>query len=331
MHNRSRQRRRGITFAGGTLCAAALAVSAGCHSNGSSNNPPGNGTVGTITPAANGSQFNTPFDAAASPDGTQIYFTGIDSSSGTPSVFKAGAAAGSTATVLGSVPVSGVTFGFPASIATSTDGSSVYVADPAASTANDLGVIFSIPSGGGNATPLSETADYAPHAISVARSANADAIYFVGTDKADGTIGIFQDRAGAVTPVIKGAAAGSPSLVAASDDGTVYFFDSERGLQKVVAGGASAVPVGGASASLRGVTGLAVAQDGSSLVAATSSGTGGFQRISLADGSVTPEAAALPATGSTEPGGLHRAANADVYAFADLSAGASGTVYVLSK
>ncbi|GAC1347281.1 MAG: hypothetical protein NVSMB23_26260 [Myxococcales bacterium] len=330
MSNRSTQRRREVPFAAGLLCTAALALAVGCNSS-SNRPPPGNGTVGTVTSAANGTQFNTPFDAAASPDGTLIFFTGIDSVSGNPSVFKSGAGAGSAASALGSVPVSGVTYGFPSSIAISTDGTTVYVADPAASTTNDLGVIFSIPSGGGNATPLTETADYAPHSISVARSANADAIYFVGTDKADGAVGIFQDRAGTVTTVIKGAAAGNPSLVTASDDGTVYFFDSGRGIQKIAAGGTAATPLGGASAALREITGLAVAQDGSALVAAATdaSGKASFQRISVADGSVTPETALITATG--EPGGLHRAADTDVYAFADLSAGNSGTVYLLSK
>lgn len=313
------------------LCAATLAA-AGCHGgggyggNGGGGGGPGNGTLGTATPAANGTQFNTPFDAAPSADGSRIYFTAIDSTTGQPAVFQSGAGAGSTAAVL----VNGASVGFGSSIATSTDGNTVYVADPAASTANDKGVIFSVPGGGGSPTQLAETADYAPTSLSVARVGNADVLYFIGADKADGSSGIFQDRGGSVSAVIKGGAAGNPEVLAAGNDGTVYFFDSARGLVSVAPGAAAAAPLPGAAASLRGVSGLALSQDGSALIASTQSaaGTSSIQRISLADGSVAAESAAVA---SKEAGGLHRAANADVYAFADLSAGSSGTVYVLSK
>jgi sugar lactone lactonase YvrE len=295
----------------------------------------GNGTVTKATPAASGPQFAVPLDATPSPDGSQVFFTAVDPATG-PQVFTVSAVGGANA-----APIStGSALGAPLGIAASSDGNTLFVADPAGSsgTANDNGGIFKVAAGGGPATLLTETADYAPRSIVVAAVGGSDSLYFVGT-KTDGTNGIFKDSGGNVTPVLTGAGAGDPSAIAVASDGTLYFIDASSSAGKIIkvaAGGTTGTALGGGAASLSVSYpgGLATSQDGSALlVAVFDPATGGesIARVDASSGAVTQNALGL--TANQEPGGLHRAAGADIYSFVDVGAGTtgSGIVYVLSK
>ena len=342
-----KQRRRSGLSTSGWLVAACFSVaafSAGCTNT--INTPPpvqtptddggtadggvlGSGALTTSTVVANNeAAFGLPFDSAPSPDGARIYFTGVkvDGDLTGPAIFSTNAAAASTPTALA---VAG-SLGAPLGVAVSSDGATVYAADPAFATASDKGAILSVPAAGGTPTALAETADYAPRAIAVAKVGTSDTIYFIGDDKADGVPGIFKDVAGAVTSVLKPIDA---AAVAAHTDGTVYFIDAAGSVQKIAAGSTAAAAVGGASSGLdiNYPAGIAVSQDGKFLlVPVTDAATGhqGIARIDASSGAVTQLPLSLPAT-NREAGGLHRAANADVYSFVDTGAGASGTVYLL--
>lgn len=294
--------------------------------------PLGSGNLTSATSVANGSTFTTPFDAAPSPDGATLYFTGVDPAAGS-AIFKVGSTAGSTPSVLTSGCASATcdfTIGAPLGIAVSSDGSTVYVADPAyIGGGADTGYVFSVPSAGGGQTPLPETAGYNARAITVSKVGGSDNLFFVGDDKGDGTPAIFKDASGTVSTVLKG---GDPQAVAVASDGTAYFVDGNGSVQKVAAGGAAATPLG-ASASNLAVSypvGIALSQDEKFLLVAVTDPTGkqAIARIDVTSGASTLLSVGLPAT-NTEGGGLHRAANADVYSFVDTTAGSTGSVYLL--
>lgn len=322
--------RRSLFFLPAAALAFALAAGCGSSNNNNGNNPgggtPGSGNVTQATQVANGAQFSSPLDAAPSPDGSQIYFIAVDPNSGV-GVFKAPAAGGAATAVS-----TGTNLGAPLGLVSSVDGSKIYVADPAGQTTNDRGGIFSVPSGGGAATLINETADYAPRSVAVGKVGGSENVYFIGDDKTDSTTGIFKDAGGTVTTVLKGSAAGNPAALAVAADGTVYVLDSAGKIGKVAPGGTSLTSLGGASQSLSASFpgGMDLAQDESALlVAGTDPATGkeSIARVAISSGAVTQIAAGL--TGS-EPGGLHRAQNADVYGFVDASAGnGTGTVYLL--
>lgn len=330
---------------------ASCALAAGCHS--SNNNPAvppdggspdggapdggspdggalGSGALTTSTAVANGASFALPFDAAPSPDGTSVYFTGVQATGAStgPAILKSAATAGSTPSAL----AVGGDIGAPLGVAVSTNGTTVYAADPAYNTATDKGAIFKVASAGGAPAPLAETVDYSPRAIAVASVGGSDNLYFIGDDKTDGASGIFKDAGGTVTAVLKGAPANNPQAVTAYADGTVYFVDGSGSVQKIAAGGTTATSLGTAAKNLNVSfpAGIAVSNDGKFvLVPDTDPMTGkqSIARIDVTSGAVTQLALTLGA--NAEAGGLHRAANADIYSFVDTGAGATGTVYLL--
>ena len=300
--------------------------------------PLGSGAVTTDKVIANGAQFSLPFDAAPSPDGTQVYFTGVDPALGS-AIFKVAATGGTPAVIASGVncPTTPGCIGAPLGIAVSSDGSTIYAADPAfAGSANDNGAIFSIPAAGGNPTALAETADYAPRAIAVQKAGGSDNIYFIGNDKTTGAPGIFKDAAGAVTPVITGNAANDPQALAVYTDGTIYYLDQSGNVQKIAAAGTTATLLGGTSKAIaiNFPAGIDVSQDGKFLLVPNGDPVAhgqGIARIDVSNGTLTQLTLTPVLTANQEAGGLHRAANADVYSFVDTGAGAtgSGIVYLL--
>jgi DNA-binding beta-propeller fold protein YncE len=308
-----------------------LALAAGCGKNGGTAPDAGlgSGNLTSATAVANGPTFALPLDAAPGPDGTEIYFTGLQPGPnlGSPGIFKV-AAAGGIPTAL----AVGGDIGAPLGIAVSSDGSTLYVADPAFATASDKGAIFTVSTAGGMPSALAETSDYVPRSLAVSKVGGSDNLYFIGEDKTDGATGIFKDASNAVTPVITGNAAGDPQAVAAWTDGTLYFVDAGGTVQKIAAGGSTATPLGGAAHDLAisFPAGIEVSQDGRFVLVPVTdpiTRTQSIARIDVASGDVAQYALGL--FGNSEAGGIHRAASKDVYAFVDTGAGSTGTVYLL--
>lgn len=321
-----------------SITALAFAFAVGCGKNNNNNQNPGgggpdggnpdggalgSGALTSSSPAVVGSDttFGFPTDAAPSPDGTTIYFAASGSlGSGIFSVPAAGGAAN---------PVSvGGNIVAPLAIALSSDGNTIYGADPAFTTDKDNGAIFSVGKGGGAAAALNETADYAPRSLAVVKVGGTDNIYFTGNDKTDGSAGIFKDAGGTVSKVL----AADAQAIAAYTDGTVYFIDSSGSVQKVAAGGTTATALGTAASGLKVnfPAGIEVSQDGKFvLVPVTAAGKQSIARIDVSSGATTQLGLGLDT--NTEAGGIHRAANADVYSFIDSGAGATGggTIYLL--
>jgi DNA-binding beta-propeller fold protein YncE len=292
---------------------------------------PGSGQIGTISKAANDTTFTSPFDATPSPDGKSVYFTAIGSD-GTGGVFTSTASGGmATRLDTGSVLVS------PFGIAISPDGKELYVADPAADDdVNNLyGAIYVLPSAGGTPTVLGGTQGLVPRSVTVAGSN----LYFTGGASAKSSPGVYQTSLSGGMPktIAKGAPFVDPSGLAVAQSGDIYVVDTVASSSRL----ASVLLVHGGQVSEfvadLGVgypAGCALVQDESALLVSgldTSTQKDVVYRVSPLAGS--PQVTSFNKTigAYSESAGLHRALQADIYAWADSRANNTGTVYVLSK
>jgi DNA-binding beta-propeller fold protein YncE len=294
----------------------------------------GSGTPGQAAICSNDPGFSSPFDAAPSPDGKKVWFTAVGPNGA--GVFLCG----TTATTV----ADGDPFVTPFGIAVSEDGKTLFVADPGAEDATaDLGEVFSVPSSGGAPTALTGAAGLRPKAIAVA----GKDVFFSGK-AADGTPGLYKmDEAGATAVAVS-----SGNLL---DDVTGIAVDRAETVAYLVDSVASGLGRGqivkvdlatGNQSVLTAITdirtgfpaGIALSNDESALLVSALDDlteTDAVYRVDLAAG--TSSALTLPAiAGFGESAGLHRAANAEVYAWADsqaMPAGSTGTgtVFLLSN
>jgi sugar lactone lactonase YvrE len=250
------------------------------------------------------------------------------SAAGVPGVFKA--PADGSAPTPADVAV-GDPFAAPFGIAISTDGTKLFIADPGADVGSDKGAILTVSSSGGTPTALAGTQDAVPRNLEVAQEEGKDVVYFTGTDKSDGLPGVFSVPAtgGTATAVLKGGPFRDPSGIAIAKDGTIYVADTIASAD----GGANIIAIAGGNAQVI-VSGIRVGYPCG--IALTTSDTVLF--VSALDPSTltdivikvdlaTKEPTTLaPQTISafSEAAGLHRAKNADVFGWADSSAGPSG-------
>lgn len=277
----------------------------------------------------NGETFSSPFDATPDPDGQTVYFTAI-SATGEAGVFKA--PCNGTITTL----AAGDPFVAPFNIATSTEGNEVYVADAAAEDANDRkGAIFRIASGGGAPAAIAGTEGTIPRGLEVRAEGGADEIWFTGVDPSDGLRGVFKiaPAGGALEVVAKGPPFRDPGGIALTADGTAYVVDTDAADNRLstlfeVKGDVPLALLSGLEVGFP--AGVAVTSDNQSVIVS------GIDAVTQTDAvffvSVATQDVVSFTTGIsafTESAGLHRAKNADVFAWADSSAQGSGTVYVL--
>ena len=273
-----------------------------------------------------------PFDATPSPDGVDVYFT-ADGANGL-GVYKA-PANGSAPTPVAVYPTAidpNNPFAAPFGITVSTDGKTIYVADPAAG-ASDRGAIYAVPTAGGAPTLVSGTDGFAPRGLDVIVVGGLDTLYFSGTEaKVGGLSGIFSVPAigGNVATVSVGGVLHDPSGLTVAKDGAVYLVDT------IASGSSSAqilvIPQGGSPKVLIDdmrvgyPAGIAITTDDKTLYVS------GFNPQELTDRLLVVDIAAAKTTESfktelgafTESGGLHRAKVGDIFALVDSSAGPKG-------
>jgi sugar lactone lactonase YvrE len=317
-------RRIGPVAAGvGLLWAAA----AGCNNS----TPESLSGMIAATPATTSGDFARPFDTVPSSDGSTFYFTGMGSQGlGVYSVPAMGGAA---------MPLAvGTPFVSPFGIAISSDDKTLYIADAAAgydpndpAGSDNLGLVYTLPVGGGMPQPLMGTAGTRPRSIDVASNNGADTVWFTGnTSTGDGAVYNIPASGGTPTTAVSGAPLVDPSGIALSKSGDAYVVnttapDSGAAAIYKISGGmatpyVSGIQVGypaGAALSMGETVLLISGRDGNA-------GTDVVYTVKL-DGSMALGSVNMGIEGNTDAAGLHRARNSNVFSWADLTAGPTGT------
>jgi sugar lactone lactonase YvrE len=325
----------------GTITAAAVvaACSKSDSKDDSSNQPDGIG-LNQINMAANDPGASTPVDATPSPDGKDIYFIAFAMQPDednikmerVPAIYKVAATGGAPTKLFAGDPLQS-----PFGITVSDDGQTLFIADSSADGSAGVsdrsdGRVFSMPVTGGTPTSLAGTEGIVPAAVEV----SGQTLYVTG--RKDGVPGLFKTGigGGAVSPVAVGGVFSDPGGVAVSPDGIAYVVDtgSATGSQalasviKVSADGTTEVILEGIA--VGHPAGIALVSDGSAVLVSgldSAEGTDRVFRLDLGDRSVRTMSATIGEF--AESAGLHRARNAEVFAWADSHANTHGTVYVL--
>ncbi len=299
-----------------------------------------------VDAVANAPEAAMPIDATPSPDGKDVYFIAFSSHldvdgqrmERVPAIFKTSAAPGAKAQKLFEGPPLNSPFG----ITISDDGQTLFIADSSAdgSTAATVdgpersdGRVFSMSTAGGSPTSLAGTEGIVPAGI----EAMGASLYVTG--RKDGVPGLYKTGigGGAVSAVAVGAPFADPGGVAVTRDGTAYVVDTGSSrfsttalaaVVKVTADGKTEIIRDGLA--VGHPAGIALVNDESAILVSAldnAQGTDRVYRIALGDRSVTQLSEKVG--DFYESAGLHRARNAEVFAWADTHANATGTVYVL--
>ncbi len=276
--------------------------------------------------------FTTIFDATPSPDGTKIYFTAIDGNGNAGAYWTPVGNGIQTVTQAsaGNVLVA------PLGVAVSSDGNTLYIADPGAidSTGGDDGVIWSLALP--HATPALVAGSDGIYArgLTVDKSGGSDTLVFTGVDSS-GRAGLFTLAAagGTAMTVAAGAPFDDPSGVTVAPNGDYYVFDvtaggSHRADVIKVSGGAATAVI--ADLFVGYPAGITMNAAGNAIVLSGLASASGPDTLTVVD--ALGQASPLVASGLsslTNAGGLHRAANANVYAFVDSAGDGTDAVYVI--
>ncbi|MCC6557303.1 MAG: hypothetical protein IT372_30500 [Polyangiaceae bacterium] len=265
-----------------------------------------------------------------------VFFTGLVTS-GQIGVFKTAASGGGDV-----APVAvGSPFVAPFGIATNMIGTKLFVADLGATGAApgaDAGRIFEVDAASGAVAPVAGGDAVLPRGLEVYRDAQgAEQIVLSGVDPADGQPGVFTLPAagGALTALAKGAPLADPSGVAIATTGEVYVCDTVSKADRtatifVIAEGVVNELVTGLHVGYP--CGVALSRDDATayvLARGAASGTDEVTVIDVATRAVTTVTAGIDAF--SEPAGLHRAKDLDVFAMVDSKAQGTGLVLLLTK
>lgn len=280
--------------------------------------------VPDIRVAANDADIRAPLDATPSPDGSRVYYTAVSHAGGepTPGVFAVPAKGGAVETLALGEPLTA-----PVNISVSLDGSRLFVADPAA------GAVFTLAAEGGTPSPLAGTQGYVPSGLTIAKQGE-EYLYFTGRALETGVPGLFRIAAagGVVEPIVMGAPLSEPAGVVLDSRGDAYVVDAGEGASARVV----RVRAGRASVLVAGIgvgfpAGITVTRDDSTLLVSGLDPATRRDVVYFVDSaSATVERLSKTVGAFAEPAGLHRAHDADVFAWADSEANTTGTVYVLT-
>lgn len=295
------------------------------------------GGAPTIGPVANDPGVEMPVDATPSPDGKDVYFIASSKvadednigSVRQAAIYKVSAAGGAITKLFQGEPLVA-----PFGISISNDGQTLYIADTGAVTSEERaeGRVYTMGVGGGTPAPLGGTEGLVPGGIEVM----GDSLYISG--RKDGKAGLFKTgfAGGMVSVVASGADFSDPSGVAIARDGVAYVVDTGSpthgaalaSVVKVMPDGKTEVVIDGLS--VGHPAGIALSNDEKTIYVS------GFDVGKGTDVVFTVDAASRAVGEFTESiaefsasAGLHRARNADIFAWADSHANGSGTVYVL--
>lgn len=329
-----------------TLGFAVVGVTTACSSNGGEENPTptpspqaaGDGEVTGLRSLASG--LSAPMDSTPDPEGNRVFFTAMGGARVIDSFDAAAQGVVMATSKTGEAPTM-LAGGFvaPVQVVMSIDGNTTLVADSAVELRPEgsvdeaeVGVVYRVPSAGGDKAEIAATRGYRPRGLDVATVEGAEWLYLVGVDPADGQPGVFRTKiaGGSIEVIKKGEPFGSPQCVAVAANGDVYVTDAgdklrEGAVLKVSGGNVSVVVE---NVNMATPAGLALSESGKFLlVSALRSGAEGSSaavlRVTLADNAV-----AVFDDGISEnhgSAGIHRAHKADSFTWAD----SGGTVYLV--
>ncbi|WP_437333675.1 hypothetical protein [Sorangium sp. So ce394] len=319
----------GRTVAGSAAGTGGAAAASGTGGAGGAGGAGGDASyaISTLAPAI-------AFDATPDAGAAYVYFTAIDAG-GRAGVFRTSARGGGA----GSTEIAaGPPFVAPLGIAASADGGRLFVADPGAGGAalDDAGALFAIDLPGGAVAPVRGGEGMRARGLEVARGADGEErIVFSGRDREGGQPGVFAlpARGGEASAIATGSPLVDPSGVAVAGGGDVFVCDTLASPDRTAT--IFRIEDGFVSAFAAGLhvgypCGLALTRDDAALLVLArdvARGVDEVVRIEVASGARSATAAGAP--GHDEPGGLHRAKGADVFAFVDHRAQEQGSVFLL--
>ncbi len=292
--------------------------------DGGASRPIGDDAIQAADVVARTDATREPLDGVPSPDGTIIYYTA--SGDGPAAVFSVPSGGGAVTTIAEGAPLVK-----PSGIGVATDGSRVYVADQQALRAGAAGpaagAILTLPATGTTTSPptfLDGTDGRAPRGLDVVKQAGGDVIYFTGTDPANGAAGLFQVPAagGTVATVAEGAPFVSPDSVVVNAQGDAFVTDqgagAGHGLVFRVSGG-NVTPVLD-NLHLGSPAGVTLVRSDTTLLVSSIDAASRSDQVLFLDLATGETAAATKVIGANKDsaGGLHRAHDAAVLAWADV-------------
>jgi hypothetical protein len=297
--------------------------------------PLANDAISTVTQVSAPTRYSAPFDATPSPDGALVYFTAEGEGGGMVLRVSPGGEAEALA--------QGAPLVAPRGLDISGDGSTLYVADEAVASDVGAGLVFALPAAGGAAVALPGADGYRPRALTVAVEAGAEVLYITGSHPDDGRPVLLRLPLGQGEPTV--VAAGpplvEPSGVTAASDGALYVADRSaagegRGSLFRVRG--STVEQIATNFLTEGpIVGIALTGDERAILVSSLAEPARSAQALIVDLATLAQARFDKVIGANSgAGGLQRAANADVFAWADSTlpgrsrpAGGGG-VYTLS-
>jgi DNA-binding beta-propeller fold protein YncE len=281
-----------------------------------------------IEVAANDSMSQAPFDATPSPDADRVYYTASAALDGEqqPGVFAVAANGGAIEMLAAGAPLTA-----PVNIAVSLDGKRLFVADPAAN------MVFTLPATGGTPSPLSGTEGYLPSGLAVIalKGEQSEYLYFSGRDPGSDQAGLFRvdSSGGQPTAIASGEPFSDPAGVAVAESGEAYVVETALGSATSqvirVRGGRAEVFVSGIGIGYP--AGITLTRDAKTLLVSGVDPASRHDLVYYVDAASAEIRTMTKTVGQfSDPAGLHRAHNADVFAWADSAANDTGTVYVLT-
>lgn len=302
----------------------------------------GNGSVSSaLAIAPTGEMFWSPQDSIPSPDGTQVYFIARAPegarNADSAGVFRVAASGGAVTKLHSGAPLAA-----PVNLTVSSDGSTLFVVDTSADDGMEhQGRIFSLSTAGGAPSAVTGADGTQPAGIDLVKDGGSDVLYFTGRDPSDGTPAIFRMSATGANraTVLKGGLLRQPSALAVNKSGVVFVTDGSA-TRSPNAGAILKIENGVASMFAGGLrlgfpSGIALVQDESAILVSALDPMSGGAIVYRYDAASKQKATFNTGIAqNTESGGLHRARNADIYAWANAdgcrrcSAG-QGAVYLV--
>lgn len=281
--------------------------------------PVANELVRDITVAGEPEHFTTPLDATPDGSGEVIYFTALDAAGN--GLYQVPAAGGEVTPLIVGAPLM-----LPQGLAIAGDDSTLYVAD---AEANQLWAV-SIADRGAQTVAGSEGTK--PRGVEAVAEADGEAIYFSGVDPADGQPAILKIAAsgGEVTVIAKGAPLVDPVGLTVDSGGVIYVADrgadSNGGsVLKIAEGQVSTMT---AQLHMGQFPGLALTLDGSALLVSTLATDADSAQVLVTVLATGEQLIVNKIIGANQgAGGLHRAQQQNIFAWADSPNQGHGSVY----